>query len=120
MGCKMTIALFDQRVFLREAINMILKNLKNVQVVCETGDKYKTLSYIKETCPDLVVLDPALFKNHLLSFIHTMLKLSPRTKFALLKSSDDIIYYNPALLDQNIIDMCNIKCLERILDVTNT
>ena len=98
----MTVALFDRRTVLRDALKLAFSPNKNMKVICETGNMYNTLDYVKKTTPDAVLLDPALFGNQLLHFIHAMMKFNQNMKFVLLPASDDCSYYPDDWQEQNV------------------
>ncbi|NQV38194.1 MAG: response regulator transcription factor [Candidatus Marinimicrobia bacterium] len=115
----MTIAIFDRRTVLRDALKLVFSSFKNINVVSENDNIYSTLTCVQKEHPDVILIDPALFGNQLIHFIHVIMKFNPSTKFVLLPASDDEQYYPADDNNSNVVVLNAKDGMDKVVRIVN-
>ena len=80
----MKIIIADDSAMLRERVKSLLMDIKNVEIVGEADNGITALRLIKETDPDLVILDIRMPGMNGIETLHAIKKSDRRTKVCIL------------------------------------
>jgi DNA-binding NarL/FixJ family response regulator len=93
------IVLADDHAMFREGIRRIIERIENVVVSGEFNDGLELLAGLKNSCPDLVILDISMPNLRGLEAIREIKKLSPKVKVLVLTMHRKKEFIHRALAD---------------------
>ena len=83
---KIRIAIADDHAILRAGLRMLINAQPDMTVVAEAEDGLEAVQIIRETKPDVAILDVTMPKSGGLDVIYDVLKSNPATRVLLLFS----------------------------------
>lgn len=89
-GMIMNVMIVDQRKRYRENLKRVLANHPEIRFVCEQDSIFPTVSCITRTKPDILVIDPSMYRNLLPDYLRLYVSIRPRLKIIFLPSSEAI------------------------------
>ncbi len=94
-----TIILADDHAMFREGIRRIIERMEGVAIIAEVSDGIELLDHLKNTQPDLVILDISMPNLRGLEAIREIKKLYPRVKIVVLTMHRKKEFIRQALVD---------------------
>jgi DNA-binding NarL/FixJ family response regulator len=94
-----TVVLADDHVMFREGIRKIIERIEGVEVSGEVDDGIQLLEHLKNSQPDLVILDISMPNLRGLEAIREIKKLYPRVKIVVLTMHRKKEFIRQALVD---------------------
>jgi two-component system, NarL family, response regulator LiaR len=86
---KITVLLADDHTVLREATAELIDHQPDMVVVAQAGTGEETLAAVRETCPDVVVMDIAMPRINGLAATKMIVAQYPQTRVLVLSAHDD-------------------------------
>lgn len=86
------VTLADDHVMVREALSQILEASESIEVVGQADDGAAALALIRETLPDVAVLDYSMPALDTLSILEWVVKQAPDTKVIVLTVHENLHY----------------------------
>ena len=120
---KTKILIADDHPLFRSGVRKELESIKNFSVIAETGDGEEALKLIKETSPDVAVLDFEMPKLNGIEILQNLNKETNKTKVILLTMHHDKKIFFKALdagvnayvlKDDAVLDI--VKAVEMVVD----
>lgn len=94
---KIQVLIADDHAILRSGLRMLIDAQSDMTVVAEAQNGDEVIEGVKETSPDVVILDITMPERGGLHAIHEVLKLSPDTRVLLLTMHEEVAYLRTAL-----------------------
>jgi two-component system, NarL family, response regulator NreC len=94
---KIRVLIADDHAILRSGLKMLIDAQSDMTVVAEARNGDEVVESVKETSPDVVILDVTMPGRGGLHAIHDVLKLSPNTRVLLLTMHEEVAYLRTAL-----------------------
>lgn len=92
-----SVIIMDEHPLIRMSIEVLLKNNKNIDVVLNTDDGHKVLSYIRKHNVELVILDIELPNSDGFTFLKRIKEIRPNTQVLFLSSKSESFYAGRAI-----------------------
>ena len=93
------VVLADDHAMFREGIRKIIERIKDVHVSGEVNDGLELLDFLKESTPDLVILDISMPNLRGLEAIREIKKLYPQVKILILTMYRKKEFIRQAIMD---------------------
>lgn len=91
------VLVIDDHAILRDGIRSILENQEDIIVVGEADDGSNAVKYVKELCPDIVLMDLSMPNLNGLEATRSIKEHCPQVKVLILTQHDNREYILPAL-----------------------
>jgi len=92
-----SLVLADDHAVVRSGLRVLLERRGNLRVVGEAGDVPATLEFVRERCPDVVVLDLHMGATTSLTAVPEIVACSPRTRVVILTMQTDAAFVRETL-----------------------
>jgi two-component system, NarL family, response regulator NreC len=94
---KIRVLIADDHAILRSGLKMLIDAQSDMTAVAEAQNGDEAVESVKETSPDVVILDVTMPGRGGLHVIHDVLKLRPATRVLLLTMHEEVAYLRTAL-----------------------
>lgn len=91
------VVLADDHALIRQGLKKIIEEDQNFKVIGEVGDGLELLNFLRDTTPDLIVLDISMPNLRGIEAIAEAKKLCPKVKILLLTMHKNEQYFNCAM-----------------------